>query len=116
MRHTNTKLCILGITGSIGQQTVALARKLGYKIVGCSFHQNIELGKKVVKDNHIPYFYCSSDNIGNVKDFDQLAKKAKPDLVVNAIVGFAGLKGTLAALHNKVNLALANKESVVVGG
>ena len=34
MTRTSTKLCILGITGSIGQQTIEVCKKLGYKIVG----------------------------------------------------------------------------------
>ncbi len=111
------KLCILGITGSIGSQTVALAKKLGFKIVGCSYHTNGKLANKIIRDNDIPYCFCSGNSLcGNCKDFDDLIKKAKPDLVVNAIIGFAGLKGTLAALHNDVDLALANKESVVVAG
>lgn len=110
------QLCILGITGSIGTQTVAVAKKLGYKIVGCSYHNNNELANKLIKQNKIKYSYCSNQNIGNCSGFDELVKKCKPDLVVNAIVGFAGLEGTLAALHNNVDLALANKESVVVAG
>lgn len=110
-------LCILGITGSIGTQTVALAKKLGYKIVGCSFHTNVKLAKKLIKANKIKYAFCSDDMTnGNCQSFDELIKKAKPDLAVNAIVGFAGLGPTLITLHNHVNLALANKESVVVGG
>lgn len=117
MRGCSTKLCILGITGSIGTQTVAIARKLGYKIVGCSFHNNQTLGKQLVKENKIPFSYCSANSdFGNCSSFNEMIKKAKPDLVVNAIIGFAGLEGTLAALHNKVNLALANKESIVVAG
>lgn len=112
-----TKLCILGITGSVGTQTVAIAKKLGYRIVGCSFHNNKELGQKLIKQNKIKYSFCSSvPQYGNCKSFDELIKKAKPDLVVNSIIGFAGLKGTLAALHNHVDLALSNKESIVVAG
>lgn len=117
MRRRGTKLCILGITGSVGTQTVAIAKKLGYRIVGCSFHNNVELGKKIVKEKHIKYYYCSNQiSNGNCQSFDDLIAKAKPDLVVNAIIGFAGLKGTLAALHNHVDLALSNKESVVTAG
>ncbi|MCQ3907322.1 MAG: NAD-dependent epimerase/dehydratase family protein [Mycoplasmoidaceae bacterium] len=113
----NTRICIVGITGSIGTQTVKIANKLGYSIVGCSYHHNVELAKKLIEQNKIKYAYCSSDDTNdNCTSFDDLIKKCKPDLVVNAIVGFAGLKATLAALDNHVNLALANKESVVVAG
>jgi len=45
-----------------------------------------------------------------------LIDAAQPDLVVNCLVGFVGLKPTLHALHNGVPVALANKESVVTGG
>lgn len=110
-------ICILGFTGSIGTQTVTVAKKLGYKIVGCSFHSNVKLGQELITKNKIKFSYCSNDTVfGNCLSFDDLIKKCKPDLVVNAIVGFAGLQGTLAALHANKDLALANKESVVVAG
>ncbi|XQP55189.1 MAG: hypothetical protein ACOQNV_00245 [Mycoplasmoidaceae bacterium] len=117
MTRNSTKLCIVGITGSIGTQTVAIAKKLGYKIVGCSYHHNSELAKKIIKENKIPYSYCSSNNDkSKCKSFDDLMKKSKPTMVVNAIIGFAGLEATLAALHNHIDIAIANKESVVTAG
>lgn len=117
MSKTNTKLCILGITGSVGSQTVALAKQLGYRIVGCSFHKNDTLAKKLIKENKIKYSYCSANHIkGNCSSFDELIKKSKPNLVVNAIIGFAGLRATIAALHNNIDIAIANKESIVTGG
>lgn len=111
------RICIVGITGSIGTQTVAIARKLGYSIVGCSFHSNNQLAQKLIKENKIKYSFCSlNKNNGNCNSFDDLFKKSKPDLVVNAIIGFAGLRATLDALHNKIDLAIANKESIVTAG
>lgn len=103
---------ILGITGSIGTQTVKICKQLGYKIVGCSYHSNKKLANKLIKDNNIKYAICTKTN----RNYDKLIKLAKPDLVVNAIVGFAGLEATIATLSCKVPLALANKESVVVAG
>ncbi|MCQ3908247.1 MAG: NAD-dependent epimerase/dehydratase family protein [Mycoplasmoidaceae bacterium] len=112
-----TNIVIVGITGSIGTQTVAIAKKLGYRIVGCSYHNNDSLAQKLIKENKIKYVYCSGNNEhGNCKSFDDLMKKSKPDLVVNAIIGFAGLEATLASLHNKIDIAIANKESVVTAG
>src|SRR5207248_4420342 len=46
----------------------------------------------------------------------ELIATAKPDLVLNAIVGAAGLGPTIVALTDGIDLALANKESLVVGG
>ncbi|MCW2955559.1 MAG: 1-deoxy-D-xylulose 5-phosphate reductoisomerase [Thermoleophilia bacterium] len=47
---------------------------------------------------------------------DALLERAQPDLVLNAVVGFAGLEATLAALERGIDVALANKESLVAAG
>src|SRR5919201_4704880 len=49
-------------------------------------------------------------------DLTELLERAQPDLVLNAVVGFAGLPATLWALEHGVTLALANKESLVAAG
>src|SRR3954452_8028156 len=49
-------------------------------------------------------------------DLSELLERAEPDLVLNAIVGFAGLPATIWALERGVDLALANKESLVAAG
>lgn len=111
--YENKKICILGITGSIGRQTIDIAKKLNFKIVGCSYYHNHQLAKKIINNNNIKHVYCALNKNGS---FNQLIKKCKPNLVVNAIVGMPGLKATLAAINNNVDIALANKESLVVAG
>ena len=49
-------------------------------------------------------------------DLTELLDRAEPDVVLNAVVGFAGLPATLWALEHGVTLALANKESLVAAG
>ena len=49
-------------------------------------------------------------------DLTELLERAEPDLVLNAVVGFAGLAPTMWALEHGVTLALANKESLVAAG
>ena len=49
-------------------------------------------------------------------DLTELLERAEPDVVLNAVVGFAGLPVTLWALERGVDLALANKESLVAAG
>ena len=49
-------------------------------------------------------------------DATELLERAEPDVVLNAIVGFAGIHATLWALERGVTLALANKESLVAAG
>lgn len=106
------RILIFGITGSIGTQTVKICKQLGYKIVGCTYHSNKTLASKLIKENKISYSLCTKINT----NYANLIKKSKPDLIVNAIVGFAGLDATIAALKAKKRLALANKESAVVAG
>ena len=113
----NKKIVICGITGNIGQQTVEVCRKLKFKIVGCSYFNEHKLCKKIIKNNNIKHVLCCYDNeYGNCQSFTDLLKKTQPDLVVNAIVGFAGLQASIATLTAKIDLALANKESLVVAG
>lgn len=50
------------------------------------------------------------------RDIEDLLDQSKPDVVINAIVGFAGLRATLAALERGSTVALANKESLVAAG
>lgn len=106
------RVVIFGITGSIGTQTAKICKELGYKIVGCTYHTNKTLAKQMAKTYHIKHVLCTKTNT----DYEKLIKQAKPGIAVNAIVGFAGLKATIACLKTKTKLALANKESVVVAG
>lgn len=106
------KIVIFGITGSIGTQAVKICKQLGCKIVGCSYHSNRKLATKLIKENKIPYSICTKTST----NYETLIKKAKPDIVVNALVGFAGLDATIATLKCNKTIALANKESVVVAG
>jgi 1-deoxy-D-xylulose-5-phosphate reductoisomerase len=107
------RILLLGATGSIGQQTLKIINKLKYKLVGISFYKNSTLATKIKTD----YIYSPiNKKLSNVKNYDELIKKSQPDLIVNAIVGFAGLEATLIALKNKIDIALANKESLIVAG
>ncbi len=107
------RVLVFGATGSIGKQTIKVIKALNYKLVGFSFYNNLKQAKTIKAD----YYYSPlHKNKSNVASYDDLIKKSKPDLIVNAIIGFAGLEVTLLAIKNKVNLALANKESLVAAG
>ena len=108
---------VCGATGSVGQQTIKVIKHLKHKIVGITFNNNLKKAISILKSNNIKYCYSPIYNKqSNVKSYDELIKKTKPDLVVNAVVGFAGLEVTMAAIKNKIDIALANKESLVVAG
>jgi 1-deoxy-D-xylulose-5-phosphate reductoisomerase len=55
-------------------------------------------------------------SVGGDPPLDELVGASEPDVILNAVVGFAGLPATLAALEGGIDLALANKESLVAAG
>ena len=65
---------------------------------------NVSVFTKQVKTSHS----CDS--------YDDLIPKTKPAIVLNSIIGFAGLDLSILCLNKKINLILANKESMVVAG
>ncbi len=123
-------VAILGSTGSIGTQTLEVCEHLpGYRIYGISGHSNLKmLGQQIAA--HQPEVvvvpHAEAGNSLEITDgieilygnagLCQLASDPKVDIVVMAIVGFAGLEPTLAALRAGKRVALANKETLVVGG
>lgn len=109
------KILICGITGSIGQQ--ALDCLENFKIVGFSFNNNIKLAKELHEKFPDAHIYSPSVmSLNTVNNFEELIKKTTPDLILNAIVGFDGIHITRIAIENNIDLALANKESLVVAG
>ncbi len=112
------RLLILGSTGTIGEQTINIIKKMNnIKLVGFSFYKNIEKAKKIKSHfNDVFIFSPFNDEINNVNSFEDLIDKSKPDLILNSIIGFPGLKLTMLCIKKKINIALANKESIVMGG
>ncbi len=97
------RVALVGATGSIGRQAVEIVEA----------HPELELvaaasGSTPV-DGLAPLTQVGGDLTG-------LLERAEPDVVLNAVVGFAGLPVTLWALERGVDLALANKESLVAAG
>ncbi len=123
-------LVLLGSTGSIGVQTLKLASKLNYNVLALSCNANIELLEKQIELFKPQYVGIADENAAKLlkprkfieKIFigddaaAQLAALSQADIVLNAVVGIAGLNATLAALRMGTNVALANKESLVAGG
>jgi 1-deoxy-D-xylulose-5-phosphate reductoisomerase len=94
---------LLGATGSIGRQALEIV----------AAHPELELVAASSGSTPIDGL-APLTQVGG--DLTHLLERAEPDLVLNAVVGFAGLPATLWALERGVDLALANKESLVAGG
>ncbi|TMK93207.1 MAG: 1-deoxy-D-xylulose-5-phosphate reductoisomerase [Actinobacteria bacterium] len=97
------RIALLGATGSIGRQAVEI-------VTG---RPELELCAAASGTQPIDGL-APLTQVGG--DLTELLERAQPDLVLNAVVGFAGLPATLWCLEHGVDLALANKESIVAGG
>lgn len=124
------KITILGSTGSIGRQTLDIVRlhSTNFRVFGLSANRNVELLRKQVEEFN-PTVVAVADpeqaqhlEVKGVKilagpeGIKKLAASSEPDLVVNSIVGSAGLEATISTLEANKTVALANKESMVAGG
>jgi 1-deoxy-D-xylulose-5-phosphate reductoisomerase len=97
------RIALLGATGSIGRQALEIIEE----------HPGLELVAAASGTQEIDGL-APLTQVGG--DLTELLDRAEPDVVLNAVVGFAGLPATLWALEGGVDLALANKESLVSGG
>lgn len=125
-------LSVLGSTGSIGTQTLDVARKLGLNVAAVASHHNITLLEQQIRE-FSPRVAAVFDPQkakelkANIRDLDvkvlsgiegvcEIAALEEAELIVNAVVGMVGLRPTLSAIAAKKNIALANKETLVAGG
>jgi 1-deoxy-D-xylulose-5-phosphate reductoisomerase len=97
------RVALLGATGSIGRQALEIVEA----------HPGLEL-VAAASGSHPVDGLAPVTQVGG--DLTEVLERAQPDVVLNAVVGFAGLPATLWALGRGVDLALANKESLVAGG
>lgn len=119
-------MILLGSTGSIGVNTLNIARKFNLNVEVLVAGRNIELlnqqiqefkPKKVVIDKFEDVSKVNHNNVSFGENaILQAIQESETSTVVNALVGFLGLKPTLKAIECDKKIALANKESLVVAG
>lgn len=125
-------IVVMGSTGSIGVQSLdVILQNKSHRVVGLSCYSNADLlAEQVVKHlpnfvaidviNHSHHLYeiCKKNNIKLItgKNASSLIPFDNLDLAINAIVGTAGLSPTIELINNGVDIALSNKESLVLGG
>jgi len=118
------RLAVLGSTGSIGQQTLQVVRTFPHRfhIVGLSAGKNTDLLAKQINEFKPRFVYCSDKkaHLANAEyeflSLEDIARHPQVDIVVIATSGKSGLNPTLAAVKAGKNVALANKESLVMAG
>ncbi|WP_131129000.1 1-deoxy-D-xylulose-5-phosphate reductoisomerase [Helicobacter pylori] len=121
-------MVVLGSTGSIGKNALKIAKKFGVEIEALSCGKNIALINeqiKVFKPKKVaildPNDLNNLEPLGakvfvGLEGIDAMIEECVSHLVINAIVGVAGLKASFKSLQTNKKLALANKESLVSAG
>ena len=119
-------MILLGSTGSIGVNTLEIAKKFSLDVEVLVCGKNIELlNKQILEHNPKVVVIADKEDIHKVNHNNvfcgqdailKVIEDSKSDLVVNALVGFLGLRPTLTALSVGKRVALANKESLVACG
>ena len=130
------KISILGATGSIGTQTLDVIRKSNeeLKLVGVTANTSVDAVIKIIEEFN-PFYvammdevsafeiksYCKEHNktievLKGIEGLNRIASLDEIDIVVTSVVGMIGLEPTMKAIEAKKDIALANKETLVVAG
>ncbi|MBE6989510.1 MAG: 1-deoxy-D-xylulose-5-phosphate reductoisomerase [Ruminococcaceae bacterium] len=125
-------ISLLGSTGSIGRQTLQVARELGLTVAALTANTQVELLEQQVREFRprlaVMMDLDAADELrGRISDIPTrvmsgpgglltAATLEEADTVVTAVVGSVGLRPTLAAIEQKKRIALANKETLVCAG
>ena len=102
------RIALLGATGSIGRQAIEVVER-SPQLELCALASGSSDLSALAAEHGV-------DHVQTGGDLTDLLDAAEPDIVLNAVVGFAGVGATLWALERGVTLALANKESLVAAG
>jgi 1-deoxy-D-xylulose-5-phosphate reductoisomerase len=132
MSETGKRLLVLGSTGSIGKQALDVVARGGeaFEVVGLSAGRSWEPLVEQARTHGVARValvdedaaeraaraWPAGEVLAGAEGLVRLVVESGADLVLNALVGSAGLGPTVAALGEGIDLALANKESLVVGG
>ena len=122
-----TRVCLLGSTGSIGCQAIEVIEQNPHlELCALAAASSVDEVIAVAERLGVPQIALADAEVaraarerfaGTVVDSaEQLAASSGADICLNAVVGVAGLDATLAALEAGIDVALANKESLVAGG
>ena len=130
------KLSILGVTGSIGTQTLDVIRNSSEKLelIGITANTSVKKIIEIIEEFNPKYVgmmdkksaedirkYCIKNNrdievLDGIEGLNKIATLDEIDIVVTSVVGMIGLEPTMKAIEAKKDIALANKETLVVAG
>lgn len=130
--NTKESIVILGSTGSIGTQSIDVAKKNNIPVDAIAAHRNTDMveaqarklgvfscamaDEQAAKDLKIKLSDTDITVYSGVEGICEMIEKSKATTVLNSIIGEAGLLPTISTIKSEKKLALANKESLVVAG
>lgn len=126
------KLALLGSTGSIGTQTIEVAREKNIPITAVAAYSNIKLLEEQIREFKPRLAAVVDEKAGNelkirVSDTDTkvligesavttVAEESEADILLNSLMGRCGIRPTIAAIRSGKDIAMANKEPLVAAG
>lgn len=118
------RVIVLGAGGSIGKNSLEIIRRFSdrFELAGFSVHSNSDFAKTLLAEFADAQFVSTKKKNSNLKhEIDaeavrRLIEKSKADIVINGIAGSAGLKASVEVIKSGLDLALANKETIVEAG
>ena len=129
---SNKTISILGSTGSVGRQTLDIARKQNIKVYGLTAASSVDILEEQIREFSPMVCAMLDENAANdlkvrvadtsckvfsgIEAICEIAGAAENDVVVNSITGIAGLRPSLSVISAGKDLALANKETIVTAG
>lgn len=132
MEGMNKKIAVLGSTGSVGEQVLDVARQCGMQVVAISANRNDRRVEEQAREFGVQAVAMADEEAAasiklrladtNIRVYSgsdgicEMIRSLSCDVMLNSIIGEAGLLPTLAVIESGTRLALANKESLVVAG
>ena len=115
------KISILGSTGSIGRQALEVIEKLDdkFEIIALTGGSNTELLNEQIRKFKPKYAYANDyKSVEGAKyaSLEEICSNKENDIILVAVSGRIGLKPTITAIKNSIDIALANKETLVMAG
>ncbi len=126
------RIALLGSTGSIGTQTLEVAREKGFKVTALAARQNIALlenqirefspefcavqDERLAKELKIKVADTSTKILAGERGIEEVAAISSADILLNAMLGKSGIRPTLSAIESGKHIAMANKEPLVASG
>ena len=115
------RISILGSTGSIGRQALEVISKLTdkFEIISLAGGNNTDLLNEQIRKYKPKYAYAEHPNMvegATFSSLEEICSNKENDIILVAVSGRIGLKPTLTAINNGIDIALANKETLVMAG